>query len=518
MPNVTHSNEYSFLQDDHLINFISAYVGTLLVTIGFFGNFISFLVFFKANRNSTKILTKQFLILLAFSNLVYLILFWYFSLFPRLVDNFKESPSGSENNQKSTSYGNIYDFFIQFNVINSNRYVCKLITYLINVSLFLNASIIASFSFERAVAVNFPLQTRHFRESHGFLFKSILALIFFLACIFPIYNLIINDIVEHPHFNKCDVPAEFEQLYFNLTIVFVVETLAIPFVVITLSNITIIIAIYKNKNKLVENGETIFRMRRLYRRETTTGTAISRDNTLSTSISNHKTRPVFREEATNNSFKSVNSKSSMINGAFHQANNRSFSLRSESHRVEFDSCEIQNSAKRCKNSSYQLRTSCKHLRNSTPEIVGNQSSLIRHGASNPKSTLYKRRYENLRITKMFISITLSFVFLNLPYFISWSYYALNRIELKELHRMETSQPFYLHSISTTQNQNTSLTILAIKTDKNQTLEKLAKAYNLIKLTELLNLFNYSFSSFLYFATGKIYREHLFSLLRIKYFK
>ena len=91
------------------------------------------------------------------------------------------------------------------------------------------------------------------------------------------------------------------------------------------------------------------------------------------------------------------------------------------------------------------------------------------------------RDKNMHITKMLIMISASFVLLNLPYFVAWCRYALFRIH--------NAKPF-------TREQATVLLHL----------------YNIVKLAEILNLFNYAITGILYFATGKIYRDNLYSFM------
>jgi hypothetical protein len=40
-------------------------------------------------------------------------------------------------------------------------------------------------------------------------------------------------------------------------------------------------------------------------------------------------------------------------------------------------------------------------------------------------------------------------------------------------------------------------------------------YSVVQITELLNLLNYSIAGLLYFASGRMYRQHLYALLGIK---
>lgn len=58
------------------IELLKIYVCTILVAIGTTTNLVSFFVFLKANKKSSKILSKNILMLLTISNSMYLLLYW----------------------------------------------------------------------------------------------------------------------------------------------------------------------------------------------------------------------------------------------------------------------------------------------------------------------------------------------------------------------------------------------------------------------------------------------------------
>jgi hypothetical protein len=88
--------------------------------------------------------------------------------------------------------------------------------------------------------------------------------------------------------------------------------------------------------------------------------------------------------------------------------------------------------------------------------------------------------KNMSSTRMFITISASFVLLNLPYFVAWCRYAVYRLNrAKPYNRQEIKQMVYL--------------------------------YDGVKITEILILFYYAFSSFLYFSTKFIVRIFILSL-------
>ena len=263
-------------EKDRVITLLNIYICSLFVLVGLVGNVVSFIVFVRAGRKAPRIMTKNLLILLTISNSIYLLLFWYYSILPKLIDSFKITAiadilaAANQTNENFTNLNSslpldttkpaylasfIQIFLKKVYFIDSNILICKLISYSISVSIFLNSAITVSFSLERALAINFPLKIRNLRENYRYLFKLIIIVVIFISFTFPVYNLFLTNLVEVNANGKmrCDIPSRYESLYFNFTIVFVIKTLAIPFIIITLSNISILIAIKRNKKNLLTN-------------------------------------------------------------------------------------------------------------------------------------------------------------------------------------------------------------------------------------------------------------------------
>jgi hypothetical protein len=104
---------------------IHVYLCTVLVVIGVIGNIISLIIFIRSAKYSPKITTRHSFILLSLSNLVYLLVFWYFSVFPKTLHYFQINNNIAAN----------------ISLVNSNVYVCKSIFYSLNVSICINALI-----------------------------------------------------------------------------------------------------------------------------------------------------------------------------------------------------------------------------------------------------------------------------------------------------------------------------------------------------------------------------------------
>jgi hypothetical protein len=94
-----------------------------------------------------------------------------------------------------------------------------------------------------------------------------------------------------------------------------------------------------------------------------------------------------------------------------------------------------------------------------------------------KKTVHVNRVlnNNLMIAKMLITISASFVVLNLPYLIAYTVHALHFLN-------------------------------------NSDSELLGYLYEIVKLTRILNLLNYSIAGLLYFASGEVFRVHLYAIL------
>ena len=318
------------------INFLNIYVCSLIIVVGIIGNMISFRIFLKSGKkqSKSKIITKNLLILLSISNSIYLVLFWYYSVFPRTQSA----------------------FFKKLFIFNSNVFVCKFISYWISIAICINSLITASFSLQRALVINFPLKFNNFKENNKNVFKAIIFVACFISTILPIYNLILTNLTQRNiHADiKCDIPVHYEATYLNLTIFFIILTLPVPFLVILISNTSILIAIDRNRRQFLSN--------RLV-----------------------------------------------------------------------DTSKIDKS---------------------------------------------------MRLTKILITISTSFVLLNFPYFIAWLRYALFRVNI-----------------------NRGLSYI-----DDEQIKKLSDLYDMVKITEIFNLFNYAFIGFLYFVSGRIFRNHLNSVI------
>jgi hypothetical protein len=214
------------------------------------------------------------------------------------------------------------------------------------------------------LAINWPLKVRNIREKHRFLYKFAMAIIISYCFLFPIYHLYLSDMIKHGNNQfqkKCDIPLKYESLYFKLTIAFVVQTLGLPFILITVSNISILAAIERNKRSLLqkrfpENSPEIIKI-------------------------DKRTRHL---NSINSEF-SIESFSLAANKSIHDSINK-------------------------KRMIFRSRKNLKYANSLNSSFVTDRLSCKTGGG----------RDKNMHITKMLITISASFVLLNFPYLITWS--------------------------------------------------------------------------------------------------
>jgi hypothetical protein len=536
----THLNK----QLNKLVDYLHIYGCTPIVLFGCTGNLISFLVFMRAGRRSPKIITRNTFIILTITNTSYLILYWYLSIYPKMrsyyfyafasngvahspslnVSQINDVGGGSHNGtqQQGTAAKN--------QLLNTNLYFCKLIMYLVNVTSYLNSSITVLFSVERALAINFPFKIRALREKKLSLFRMVLLVNVVLSFALPSYNLLLIEL--NATRTLCDVPDKYQLIYFVLTVLFVVAILAIPFLLITVSNVSIVMAIYRNKQK---------REYYLTERVSDAGSITSKTTTAARRRHSSKQMPnpnQHHQQQQNKchellyyktmAIKSVGRKASTLSNI--SSRTTPPTSRSTVHKPSLDGLSF---ARGMSTTSASASASASARPNGSIGGVGGRDSLVSACAAERKladadvdvevearliqaarlngdqlvngfqmcinnnnnnnnkkremSVSYKYpKDKNLRVTKMLFAISASFMLLNFPHFIAWTRYALYR--LANHGQMDTNE------------------LVRATT---------AYLYNIIKLTETLSILNYSITSLLYFASGKIYRDHLYSMFDCK---
>jgi hypothetical protein len=398
----THPSLIKSLPLEYITNILSIYLCSTLVLIGILGNLISFYTSLKYSVKTSHTFSQKTLVLLTISNSMYLVLFWYYSILPKLINNFELNKpvnvtrtNGTILNEKQFFSKNI---FVQLYRINMNVLLCKSISYFISITIFINSSITTLYSLERAIAINLPFKVRNLREKHRSRFRIVIFLVIMYSILFPSYNLIITNLVKNENNRlKCDIPLQYESLYFKLTIAFVVQTLGLPFFLITLSNISILFAIERNRKNFHESK-------------------------------------------------------------YIKNSNSSFNQRIQVKKASLECCKVTDQSKEPKE---------------TPILRNENRPMLKYLKKNADSC--KSGHDPItlmRIRKKFFIISACFVLLNLPYFISWFVYSYYRINM--------TKPF-----------------------KPGETKILSELFNLVKMTEVLNLCNYSITGFLYLTTRKL---------------
>ena len=204
------------LTNKKLIDRVSIYVSSFIVFFGVLGNLISFLVFVRSGRRNPRIVTRNLLLLLTVTNSTYLILYWIHRVLPKLI--FLPPPPPSPTPTSSTLNPLLFasnstttaaaiaattqqyqlEYTLFENILTTrNVYSCRIIIYMINVAICLNATVTVSFSIERAVAITFPFASRDLRQNYKPFFKFMVALIILIAFSLPIYNPLMFEILPN---------------------------------------------------------------------------------------------------------------------------------------------------------------------------------------------------------------------------------------------------------------------------------------------------------------------------------
>lgn len=363
------TNNFEQYRIRKLIDYAYICICTFLVLIGLIGNIISIKVFMRSGHCPPLILQRHSLILLTLSNTIYLIVFFYSRVLSKLLN----SPMFDSST---------INFLSKIYLMNDNAFICKFFNYTIHVAICLNAFITTSFSLERAFVINFPYLGVNLRANHDAHFKILIACILLFSFILPSYTLFLVDIES----KVCNAIKHHAKLYFYLTCVFVICTLFLPFLIISISNISIIKEICKN--------------------------------------------------------------------------DRNFTRRTLQHDTNYQLYNM-------KQKDIQIQP-CGEFENRVQPLLNNRTTRL-------NSTHRMSDIKNHLTTKMLIAISLSFVILNLPYFISWCFHSINVISKSDRkYRMMLS--------------------------------------NFMTVAEVLFLLNHSIAGFLYFVSGKMYQEHVYAIL------
>lgn len=294
------------------------------------------------------------------------------------------------------------------------------------------------------------------RVNHHCLFKIIFICIIIISFVFPIYNLILLEVTNEKTNDKknisgmCNVPRPQQKLYFKLTLLFVIKTLAIPFIVITISNISIVIAIYKNK-KLLDKHKKEKNI------VCSQPSSIVELPLLKVNVKNDDYAVVYRNTFVKKKWCITDTNQDDLTSHVLPKSISSFSANSFSQK------------------NFRMNQLFASF-NSSNKSSNHSSSLMLKNESLSKLYAQNNLRKHLMVTKMLVPISSSFVLFQLPYFVSWCILAINELNRKN----------------------------------EEDIRKNRNYFYIVRLTEILNLFYYSIASFLLFS-GKTYRKHLYAL-------
>jgi hypothetical protein len=100
------------------------------------------------------------------------------------------------------------------------------------------------------------LKARSLRANHHSVYQFLFFLFVIFSFVFPSYNIFLVEVRSVFEETKCDVNKSNSLLYLKMTFIFVLLTTAIPFVLIFISNSSIIYAIY-TKRKLFNDCKSV---------------------------------------------------------------------------------------------------------------------------------------------------------------------------------------------------------------------------------------------------------------------
>jgi hypothetical protein len=250
---------------DLSFNIISFIACTIFTFFGCIGNMFSFLIFRRAGRYKPRIMSNELLIYFSLSNIIFLSLYWYENSYPSLIKYFEminTKKDDDDDNNNNNEFNNSTKRWKTLN--NTYEPICRIVVYILNVTLCFNSLVIVFFSVERALAIRMPIRIREYRASYERAFKIVSLIIGLMAIIFPIYNLKLIKIIEVnmiPNSNVtetyCDVVEDDRLLYYKMTIVLFIITVAVPFTIITIANIVILLKLYSDASEREANSSLI---------------------------------------------------------------------------------------------------------------------------------------------------------------------------------------------------------------------------------------------------------------------
>lgn len=397
-------------------NGINMYTTVFIIAFGFVGNLLALTVLIYSRNKLPRIIGNNYLILLTVVNTLFLFLQFYVVTYNRMIYHF------------NMNYKNSYQF------LDSSIICCKLLPYFRYAFRLTNTMLTVCFSVERLLAVYCPLQMRTLDTKCAYFFK--LSILF--SFIVPTYLLFLTELVPNSeldntiyrklgikksfNFNSLtplfgDFTCSMSKKNFSLMLKFHI----LLFLLIFVCYIIIAISIFAIVLRLKNSNNFVF----AFRSKATSNSAVA-------------------AAASNN--ENNNPKCSKCSGSGESAKEL----------LEIKTQEML------------------HIENGINRAPSNSSfSSIELPKKRIKLQLINHRIQN---TKMLISISASYVLLNLPYFL---------VMLASM-------------------------IFGIREENIVTVMDVAfrlKVWSYVLITEIFQLVNFSVVGLLFFCSGKIFRHH-----------
>jgi hypothetical protein len=469
-----------------LVVLIKIYACSILVILGCIGSFVSLLVFVKAKNKLPKISERKYLIVFSISNIVFLILNWYIQILPSIF--------AFEN------------FFEKYYIVNTNVYACKIMNYLTSTAKCFTILLTLTLTLDRAFASYFPLKSINLKQSHGSKSKHVIKLIAFVSFLLPIYVLINYELIE-PRSDRdrdrdqrksqitkvCSINSNNDFTHIMLTIMYMLFSMGIPFLIIIIANVAIMLKLRNYKIKVTRyclNKEQKIQYDRLSLMSPSRKEPFNDPNFLvfkefyiKANAKELEENTEARLECGNYSSASLHSPPQPSSSAFKPSSDVFFKIALNSECILLNKKDGSITFYSKSNNKFFNQIENLTTNNINSSVVNNNRKL---SLTQEPSKIVKINYFNQKLhnTKMLVVLSTFFVIFNLPYLIQ----------------------FYIALVPYFDQYNYDL-------NQIESINLQYKFHTYISIAEILYVSNYSLNGLLLFSSGKIFRLHLWRLLK-----
>jgi hypothetical protein len=221
---------------------------TIICFIGVFVNAIAFYIFCSKKLRSNSV--NIYLMFLVASDGLFLCIHFSEDTLRTLNDMINGNPIGitsdSENNPVPPAIEGIISYLI---ISDLTTWTCRIVQYIRYVLRFYSAYIVVLFTLLRSIAVHSPFWLMRFNSTQ--LTYRILINLLIVSLVINIWVpfLFVLRSSDTPGNMYCDVDEKTSEIYFSLTIGYIIIIMFVPFILIFTSNVIIVISLYKARNK-----------------------------------------------------------------------------------------------------------------------------------------------------------------------------------------------------------------------------------------------------------------------------